>query len=438
MENEVDTAKILRLVWSKKVWYLLIWLIFMYIVTILDRNNISFALSAGMITDLGEPSSIAATVGGLASGLFFIGYLIPQVFTNYIIYKTGVRKLFTLLFATWGILTILTGMVTNIMQLYVLRFLLGIAEAAFFPGVIYFLTLWFTVKERTKANSIFMLGFPLAGVLGAPIAGLILGYYTNMGWRYLFYYEGIISLFMALIAWIVLTDSPMKAKWLNDEQKKVLLEALEKEKEKKEEKFGKYSVRTALKDLDVWKLLFIYFTAMLGSYGVTMWTPTIIKNLSHMTAASSAFLTTVPYLFMVLGMILWGISSDRFKERKWHTFGILTLSGVALYLSAVAGYIYHDFWLAYVFLFFSYMGSFSVMVTFWALPQEFLTGASAAVGIGLINAVGNLGGFVGPYVAGYLHDLLGSYYYSLAFLSIVYIIGAILVIFVRKHGARVL
>lgn len=436
MEN--DTEKILKLVWSKKVWYLLIWLIFMYIVTILDRNNISFALSAGMITDLGAPASIASSVGGFASGLFFIGYLIPQVFTNYIIYKTGIKRLFTILFTLWGILTILTGMITDITQLYVLRFLLGIAEAGFFPGVIYYLTLWFTVKERTKANSVFMLGFPLAGVLGAPIAGLILSLYTNAGWRYLFYYEGILSLVMALIAWIVLTDNPMKSKWLNDQQKKVLMEALEKEKEKKEEKFGKHSIWTTLKDFDVWLLLLIYFTAMLGSYGVTIWTPTIIKNLSHMTAASSAFLTTVPYIFMVIGMIIWGISSDKFKERKWHTFGILLLSGVALWLSALSGYIYHDFWLAYVLLFFSYLGSFSVMVTFWALPQEFLTGASAAVGIGLINAVGNLGGFVGPFLAGYVDDLLGSFYYSLVLLSIVYIIGAILVILVRKQGSKVL
>ncbi|MDG6927457.1 MAG: MFS transporter [Nitrososphaerota archaeon] len=437
-DNEVDASKILNLLWPKKVSYLLIALIFMYIVTILDRGNISYALAAGMIISLGAPASIASTVGGLASGIFFIGYVIPQVFTNYIIYKTGIRKLFTIVFIIWGILTILTGMVTNIAELYILRFLLGVAEAAFFPGVIYFLTLWFTVKERAKANSIFMLGYPLAGVVGAPIAGAILSYYTHMGWRYLFYYEGIISLFMALVAWIFITDNPLKAKWLTKEQKNVLIDALDKEKEKKEEKFGKYSVGTALKSLDVWNLLFIYFAAMLGSYGVTMWTPTIIKGLSHVTAASSAFLTTIPYIFMVIGMLIWGISSDRRKERKWHTFGILMLSGVTLWLSAIAGYHYNDFLLAYILLILSYMGSFSVMVTFWALPQEFLAGASAAVGIALINAFGNLGGFVGPYVAGYLDSLTGSYYYSLVFLSVVYIIGALLVILVRKHGAKAL
>ncbi len=436
--SNIDVDTILREAWKKRFWYLLIWLLFMYIVTIFDRNNISYALAAGMIKDLGVPSSEAATVGGFASGLFFIGYLIPQVFTNYIISKFGIRKLFTIIFAIWGILTILTGMVTNLLQLYALRFLLGVAEAAFFPGVIYFLSLWFLTKERGKANSIFMLGFPFAGVLGSPIAGLILGYYGNLGWRFLFYYEGILSLIFALIAWIVLTDNPIKAKWLTQEQKDTIISWLEKEKTKKDETFGKYSIWKALLDPDVIKLMFIYFLAMLGSYGITLWTPTIIKTLSHGSSSSAAWLTTVPYLFMVLGMLLWGYTSDKFKERRIHTFGIMMLSGVALLISGIFGYVYNDFLISYIVLFFAYMGTFSVMVTFWAIPNEFLSGSAAAVAIGLINAVGNLGGFFGPYIAGYLKDTFGSYFSSMVFLSVAFIIGALLVLFVRKHGAKTL
>lgn len=260
----------------------------LYLINFLDRVNISYAIDAGMFQYLGIAKDQVGIVASLASSLFFVGYFIPQIFSNLGINKYGIRRIFTIAFTSWGIITILTGFVTSVTQVYVLRFLLGIAEGPFYAGVIFYLSIWFLKAERATANSLFNAAIPISGIIGSLIAGLIFSVYGDYpGWRYLFWYEGVLALIGAALAFFLLTDFPRDAKWLSNEEKLAL------ENARKEEEVEKIKVKwtKALGNRDVILLAIVYFLGVTSLYGYSIWLPTIISSIAKVNAAIASFLS---------------------------------------------------------------------------------------------------------------------------------------------------
>jgi ACS family tartrate transporter-like MFS transporter len=409
-------------------------LFLLYIVAFLDRMNIS-AAALQMPGDLGFSDRVV----GLGAGMFFVGYLLLEIPGALIAERWSARKWIARIMISWGIMTALMALIHTVREFYAIRFLLGAAEAGFFPAVIVYLTHWFRYEDRAEAIARFYAANPLSYVIGAPLAGwlLVISWLGLRGWRWLFILEGIPAVLLGVVTIYYLTDRPLQAEWLNAEEREWIAGELVREKEAKQ-RVHSYSIWEALRQRDVTLLTLCYFFAVTGGYGVAFWLPTIIKRLSGQNNFRVTVLASLPYLAGFLAQQWNGWHSDRTCERRWHAaipiffcavflllavgFGSNTTASVGLFSLAGACYFaYHP--------------------CFWAVPTQFLTESAAAAAIGLINSLGNLGGFAGPAMMGYLVSRTHSFSAGLLYLVGSLVLSSILMLAVgagRRGAATVL
>lgn len=380
----------------------------MFFINFLDRTAISFAAPNGLISDIG----ITVAQFGLASGVFFIGYILLEIPSNLALHRFGARKWLARIMVTWGIVSLLFTWVSSIEGLYILRVLLGIAEAGFFPGAILYLSLWVPARHRSKILALFYIAQPLTTVLGAPLAALLIdldGLFGLAGWRVMFLGVSIPAILVGIVTWFYLTDKPQDANWLNKEEKAWLTEELEKENAVKSTTKHP-SVKTVMFNGRVWVLCLIYFGFIYGLYALAFFLPTIISGFQQQFGVTfnvmdKGLITAIPYLPAALALYLWSKDVTKRGIRSWH-ISVPALVGaisipLALFMESPTATI--------IVITITACSIFAALPNFWTLPTQFLTGASAAAGIALINTVGNLGGFSAGYVTGMLHDLSGDY-----------------------------
>ncbi|MGP9689714.1 MFS transporter [Psychrobacter sp. AOP22-C1-C5] len=394
-------------------------LIILYIVAYIDRGAVGFAhLHMGADVGIGDAAY------GFGAGLFFIGYFIFEVPSNLLLAKFGARKWFTRILLTWGLITMAMALIQGPKSFYALRFLLGVAEAGFFPGVLYLITQWFPVRHRGKIMGMFVLSQPIAMVIAGPLSGALLGMdgMANLhGWQWLFIAVGLPAVILALPTYLYLPDDIKTAKWLTDAQKSWLQNELIKD-ESEYEQTRHANPLHALKDKRVLILALYYLPVTLSIYGLNLWLPTIIKQFGGGSDLRVGFLSSIPYIFGVIGLLIIPRSSDRLNDRYGHLGFLYAVGAFAMFLSA---------WLSSPVLQLVALSTvafclFSTTAVFWTLPGRFLTGTSAAAGIALINSVGNLGGYLGPYGIGLLKEYTGNMAAGLYFLSIVMVFGLLL------------
>ena len=408
---------------------LLPFLFILYTIAFLDRVNVGYA-ALEMAHDL----SFSDRVFGLGAGIFFIGYFLFQIPGALIVERSSARRLLASILVIWGIVTILTAEVHTARQFYVARLVVGFTEAAFFPGLIVYLTHWFRDQDRAKAVALFMTAVPASNIIGSPFAGWILSarWLGLPGWRWLFISEGIPAILFGLITWFYLTDRPDQAKWLPAGERLWIVNELQREKSRKSSALS-CTIWEALRRREVMLLAFAYWCGLTATYGFVFWFPTILKRATGLPNISIGFLAVTPYLVALVVMIWSGWHSDRTSERRWHTAIPLLLAGVFL---AVALVFQTHLWLAYASMVVVGAGTVVFMPTFWALPTEFLTAQAAAAAIGLINSCGALGGFVGPFLIGYLSSVTKSLIPGLVVLLIALILGGVAILCLRFVPVR--
>jgi MFS transporter, ACS family, tartrate transporter len=418
-----------RVTLSKVGWRLLPFLLLLYVVAWLDRVNIGFA-ALQMNRDLG----FSASVYGFGAGVFFIGYALFEVPSNLVLVRVGARRWIARIMVTWGVLSVAMMFVHSAATFYLLRFLLGVAEAGFLPGIIYYLGNWYPAAERARAVSWFMLAIPLSTVIGGPLAGVILGmngWHGLTGWQWLFLLEGIPAVVLGVVVFFYLTDAPEQANWLEPAERKWLSDKVRAEQKAALERHG-VSLLDALLHPTVWQLCVILFACQCCSYGLTLWIPQIVQGMAGLTDLEVGFISAIPYAAASVGMILIGASSDRSGERLMH---VAIPSAVAAVGFAASAYLTSPV-PGMIALTFAAVGDLGTRGPFWALPTRFLTGSAAAGGIALINTVASTGGFVGPYAVGIVRDVTGSFAGGMLFLAFVMLVGTITCFALR--GARVL
>jgi len=400
-------------------WRLVPWLLLLYVIAWFDRVNIGFA-ALQMNKDLG----LSGQAYGLGAGIFFIGYALCEVPSNLILARVGARRWIARIMVTWGVLSMAMLYARGPWSFYVLRFLLGAAEAGFLPGIIYYLGLWFPKAERAGAVSWFMLGIPLATVFGGPIAGVLLGldgWHGLRGWQWLFVLEGLPAVLLGMLTWLWLPDGPREAGWLSAPEQQLLLARLSVEQQATRARHaGSSSLRLALLHPTVWLLCGVMFCCQTGSYGLNLWIPQIVKGMSGQSDLVVGFVSAIPYIGATLAMLWVGMSSDRTGERFWHValpslIGAAGFAASAFLRSPVPGM---------AALTVAAMGDLSTRGPFWALPSRFLSGSALAAGIALVNTIAALGGFVGPYIVGYLHDRTHDFTAALLFLAGLLVLAA--------------
>lgn len=408
-------------------WRLIPFLVLAYFFSYLDRVNLGFA-ALTMNADL----KFTPLVFAWGAGIFFIGYFIFEIPSNLALEKFGASRWIARIMVSWGVISAAMAFVSGEVSFLVIRFLLGVAEAGFFPGIILYLTYWYPAEYRGRFLAAFAIAVPVSTVIGAPISGLLLGLDGMMGlkgWQWLFIIEGIPSVLLGIVTWFYLTDKPEKANWLTAEQKAWLATRLQAEIATKQAS-RHMSLSEALASPKVITLSLIYFGFVAALYGMQFWLPQIVKAFG-LSNAQTGFVTAIPYLFGALAMILWARHSDATRERVAHVGGPLLLTAFAL---AAASYI-DDPATTMVVLTVAAVGIFCTIAVFWTLPTAWLSGTAAAGGIALINSIGNLAGFGGPYLVGWAKDATGSTSTGLLVLSVLPLLAGLLV-FLGGHETK--
>ena len=403
------TPELQRRTIVKVSWRLLPLVVVAYLVAYIDRTNIAVA-ALTMNKDLG----FSASLYGIGAGIFFIGYALFEVPSNMILEKVGARMWIARIMITWGIVSGLMATVIGPISFLSLRFLLGVAEAGFFPGMILYFTYWFPARYRGRVISTLFIAVPVANAAASAISGAILemdGILGLKGWQWVFIIEAIPAVLLAFVVLRYMTDRPAVANWLDADEKEWLESELRAERAKVDAA-GKLRVLQVLTDPRVLALSAIYFFSATANYGITFFLPQIVKGLGH-SNLMTGFLSAIPYTVGVLGLLAFGYSSDRFMERRRHLIAAASLGGCGFLLAAWAG---NSYW-ALAAMCIATMGTYGSRPTMWPMPSQFLTGASAAVGIALINSIGNLGGYVGPFVVGWIKDSTKSFEMGVYFLA---------------------
>ncbi len=411
---------------------LLPFLFLLYVANYLDRTNIAYA-TLGMKGDLGLNDSVFGT----ASGIFFIGYLGLQIPGALLVERWSARRLLAITLITWGALTTLTGFVRTPLELYGARFLLGAAEAGFFPGVIVYLSHWFIYQDRAKAVARFMSAIPVAYILGGPIAGGILGIHGLglPGWRWLFLLEGIPAIVLGIATLFLLPDRPNEVRWLQPNERNWLAARLAEERRAKAD-VEQVTIGQALRQRPVVLLTAGLFFCYTGGYSFWFWMPTMLKRLTGWTDLQRiGWIGAIPFIVGLIGMLLLGWNSDRTRERRWH-FAIPQLTA-ALGLSAWFVLPHSNTLLIVVFSLLGF-GTTAYLPSFWAMPSAFLTSSAAAASVGFINCTASIGGFVGPKIIGDLSQRTGSFESGFIFMIACWTIASVLVLLCpREASAKV-
>ena len=400
----------------------------LYIVSYLDRANIGYAA-----LQMNAELALSAEAFGFISGIFFIGYFLFEVPSNVLLNRYGARVWIARILVTWGIIAAATAFAQTATHLYILRFLLGVAEAGFFPGIIVYLTYWFRSKELATTVALFTAAIPVSYIIGAPLSTWIMDnihWYGWSGWRWMLFLEGIPAVFLGVVCFFYLTDKPEQAKWLKGEEREWLLAELERDRTSRKN-VKHFGVMKAMTNPKVLYLSFIYFVYQCGSLGVGYWMPQIIKGFSEsLTHTQIGLIAMVPYIVATVVMIGWSRSSDRHGERKLHSAIPLAVATVAM---LGAGLVTSPV-IAITMISLALAGLYSFKSPFWALPTLFLTRSTAAISIAVINSIGNLGGFVGPFVIGMVKGTTNSAAAGLMFLSVLLAIAFIMTLMMRINS----
>ncbi|CAN7340114.1 MFS transporter [Variovorax paradoxus] len=405
--------------YAKVAWRLLPFLFLCYVCAYLDRINVSFA-KLQMAHDLG----LSDAVYGLGAGIFFVGYLMFEVPSNLILLKVGARRWIARIMVTWGLISAGMLFVSGPTSFYILRFLLGVAEAGFIPAILLYLTYWFPNKRRSKVTALFLTGIPMSGVIGGPLSGWMMTHFAGLhgmaGWQWLFLLQGLPTVLMGVIAFFFLNDKVADAKWLSNSEKAIIQRDLSAEQQGQH----LHSIKDGLTNPRVLLLSGIYFFFTMGLYGVSFWLPSLVKASGVTNPLDVGFLSSIPYAAAVVGMILISRSSDSTGERRWH----LSLAGVLGAIGLCASVFFaHDTTLAMVALTIGTVGVMATISQFWVMPPAILSGGAAAAGIALVNSVGSISGVVSPYVIGYVQTAYGSTGTGVLGLAASLIIGSVLV-----------
>jgi sugar phosphate permease len=415
----------------RKVAYRLLPFVFvLYIVNYIDRVNVSFA-NLRMSTELGFSDRIY----GLGVGMFYVTYVLFEIPGAIIVERWSARKWIARIMVSWGIVTILTGFVHTATQFYLARFLLGVAESSFFPGMIVYLTHWFCARDRSRAIACLYAANPAAALIGSPVAGWLLGvhWYSLAGWRWLFILEGIPAVLVGIITFLYMTDRPPDAKWLKQDEKKWLIDELASELHAKK-KLRNYTIREAFCDRQILTLIAAYFLALTGFLGTIYWIPTFVKRISGFSTQTVTSLLLIPALIGFAGMLINGWHSDKSAERHWHSATPLLVASALFFLLALAR---HDVPVAIALLLLGSGVIYAYFPTFWAIPTVMLGEAAAAATFGLINSIGQLGGLFGNYTIGILNDRTHSLIASFVFIAFVYVIAGSLILGLRNKQSHV-
>ena len=394
----------------KVSWRLLPLIVVSYLIAYIDRTNVAFA-ALTMNQDVG----LSSFVYGLGAGIFFIGYALFEVPSNIVLERVGARRWIARIMFTWGIVSGMMALVQGPVSFLVLRFLLGVAEAGFFPGIIYYLSCWFPAAYRARVISTLFIAVPVSNAVASLVSGAILemdGILGLHGWQWVFILEAMPAVLLSVVVLRKMTDRPSDATWLRTEERTWLQGTLRAERARVESHVGARTMWQALTDRRVLALSVIYLFSVTAGYGITFFLPQIIKQLGHSNLMTGV-LTAIPYTVGVVGLLAWGHSSDRNNERRWHLIAALSLSALGLIGLAWVG---ASYW-ALVAMSVVAVGAYGSRPSFWPLPSMFLTGAAAATGIALINSLGNLGGYVGPFIVGWLRQSSGGFELALYFLA---------------------
>jgi MFS family permease len=433
--SPIAGEQIARSTIRKVAWRLVPFVALMFFINYLDRTAIGFAAPNGMNDDL----ALSAAQFGFASGVFFIGYILLEVPSNLALHRFGARKWLARIMVSWGIVALLFTWVQNFEQLVVLRFLLGVAEAGFFPGAILFLSMWVPAAYRGRILMLFYLAQPLTTVIGAPLAGALIqqhGLFFGLeGWRFMFFGVAVPAIVIGVIAWFYLKDKPSDAKWLTPEEQTWLTGALEKERNATGAAQKHVSARFAFRSGRVWMLSFIYFGFIYGLYSLAFFLPTIIEGFQEQVGTTfdvfqKGLITAIPYLPAAIAMYFWSRDASKRGLKTWHIAVPAVVGAVTIPLALFAG----SPVLTIAVITLTAMSIFSALPNFWTLPTQFLTGVAAAAGVALINTIGNLAGFSAPYITGAVHDWTGGYELPMVIVGVFMLMSAVLMVVLSRRG----
>lgn len=409
----------------KITWRIVPFIMVLYLIAFIDRVNIGFA-ALTMNKDLG----FSSTVFGVGAGIFFLGYFLFEVPSNLILDKVGARIWIARVMITWGIISGCMALVQGTTSFYVLRFLLGVAEAGFFPGIILYLSYWFPARRRAAVTAMFMAAAPLATAIGSPISGALLemdGIWGMTGWQWMFIIEAVPAVIFGVVVLFYLTDRPEKAGWLSDEERNWLVNTMEQERAGKPK--ASHSIWAGLADIRVLALALVYFGTSAGLYTLGIWAPQIIKGFG-LSSFHVGLINSIPAIFAVVAMILWARHSDRTGERTWHVVGACLLAAAGLAFATGATSVFA----VLVALTLVNIGISASKPPLWSMPTVFLSGPAAAAGIATINSIGNLGGFVGPSMIGWIKDVTGSFAGGLYFVAALLVVSAVVTLILSRTG----
>jgi len=414
--------------YNRVAWRLIPFLLVLYIISFLDRVNVGFA-KLQMSADIG----LSEAAFGLGAGIFFIGYAACEIPSNLLLQRFGARFWIARILVVWGIISICFMFVTSPAQFLTLRFLLGIAEAGFYPGIVLYLSYWFPSKLRSQVLALFFIGIPIAGFIGSPLSGFIMKSMTDVfglaGWQWLFLLEGAPAVIGGIATYFYLSNGPKDAKWLTANERNNIVPTLEQEEATHRAMGHGHRLVDALTSPRLWILAITNFTLLGGIYGISFWLPQIVKDLGVQDVFLNGLVTSIPFAVSCVAMIIVGRSSDRTRERRWHiivcaAIGAVGLVGEVLLANVPA--------LALASLSLGLAGALASITVLWVLPSALLTGAAAAAGLALMATVGNIGGYVAPYVLGLAKEATGRLDIGLYLMAAAMVIGALLIHFLPR------